>query len=146
MQVSDLDQVLANETRGYAFPWTRGIFQDCLRANHQCYVIQDGEELVGHAILSIAVGEAHLLNVCIRRDRQGRGFGRALVEFMLERARSLKVDMVFLEVRPSNRVASSLYESLGFCEIGLRRNYYPAHTGHEDARILALQLNLNAGN
>jgi len=86
------------------------------------------------------VGEAHVLNVCIAPDRQGHGLGRALMTHLLERARALGAELVFLEVRPSNRPAIELYESMGFNAIGLRRNYYPAPFGHEDAQIMALDL------
>jgi ribosomal-protein-alanine N-acetyltransferase len=96
--------------------------------------------LVGHGVLSIAAGEAHLLNVCMRRDHQGQGLGRQIVIHMLARARECGAGMVFLEVRPSNRVAHGLYRSLGFSEIGLRRGYYPSATGSEDAVVLALTM------
>jgi [ribosomal protein S18]-alanine N-acetyltransferase len=138
MQAMDLDEVMANEVDSYEFAWTRGVFEDCLRAGHECWVLDGGEALIGHGILSVAAGEAHLLNVCIRRQDQGQGHGRALVAHMLNRARA-RAEMVFLEVRPSNPVAIRLYESVGFNEIGLRRNYYPAARGREDALVLALQ-------
>lgn len=140
MDVVDLDRVVENELRAYAYPWTRGNFADCLRTRNECRVVCLSDQIIGHGILSFGAGEAHLLNVCIRRDQQGHGYGRLLVEHMLERAQIREAEVVFLEVRPSNVVAAELYESLGFNEIGLRKNYYPAHTGHEDARVMALDL------
>ncbi len=140
MERADLDQVVENEVRAYQFPWTRGNFGDCLAAKHECWVVLQDGEVIGHGILSVAAGEAHLLNVCIRRDRQGFGFGRELVAHMLGRAQVRGADMVFLEVRPSNLVALSLYRSMGFNEIGVRKNYYPAQSGHEDAQVMALDL------
>ena len=147
MQLVDLDAVMRNETRAYAFPWTRGVFSECLTARYQSSVMYldtpaEEQQIIGHAVLTVAAGEAHLLNVCVDRDCQGEGYGRQLVVHMLDLARSLAVEVVFLEVRPSNRVAVSLYDSLGFNEIGIRKNYYPAHLGHEDARVFALQLDL----
>lgn len=136
----DLDHVLENEVRSYQFPWTRGNFSDCLSAGHECRLVLDDDVIIGHGILSFGPQEAHLLNVCVRRDQQGRGYGRGLVIHMLERAQVRGSDMVFLEVRPSNVVAVALYHSLGFNEIGVRRNYYPAHKGHEDAQVMALDL------
>jgi [ribosomal protein S18]-alanine N-acetyltransferase len=138
MHRDDLDTVMANEVGSYEFAWTRGVFEDCLRAGHECWVLQDGRSIIGHGVLSVAAGEAHILNVCIRREDQGKGHGRALVRHILERARA-GAEMVFLEVRPSNQAAIRLYESVGFNEIGLRRNYYPAAKGREDALVLALQ-------
>ena len=91
-------------------------------------------------MVTFGAGEAHLLNVCIRRESQGQGFGRDLVLHMLERSHGLGASMLFLEVRPSNHIAGNLYETLGFNEIGVRRNYYPGDSGHEDARVLVLDL------
>jgi ribosomal-protein-alanine N-acetyltransferase len=140
MEPADLDRVIENETRAYEYPWTRGNFSDCLTARHQCRVACLDGEIIGHGILSFGAGEAHLLNVCICRDQQGHGYGRRLVLHMLEHARMRQADVVFLEVRPSNVVACDLYRSLGFNEIGVRRNYYPAQKGHEDALVMALDL------
>ncbi len=140
MQVEDLDQVVANEFTSYAFPWTRGIFLDCLKARHECWVTCVEDEIVAHAVLSLGAGEGHLLNLCVRRDRQGLGYGRALALHMVARAHARRASMIFLEVRPSNVVAGKLYDSLGFNEIGIRKNYYPTTLGHEDARVLALDL------
>lgn len=140
MSVDDLSAVVENEMRAYEFPWTRGVFSDCLRAAHECWVVCLADSVVGHSVLSVGANQAHLLNVCVRRDQQGHGFGRELVNFMLTRAEQSGVDTVFLEVRPTNFVARRLYETVGFREIGMRKNYYPAHTGNEDARVLALQL------
>jgi [ribosomal protein S18]-alanine N-acetyltransferase len=140
MVATDLNQVLENETRSYEFPWTSGNFSDCLNAGHECWVLLLDGRVIGHGILAVWAGEAHLLNVCVTRDRQGAGHGRALVIHMLDRARSRGADMVFLEVRPSNLVAIELYRSLGFNEIGVRKDYYPARTGHEDAQVMALDL------
>jgi ribosomal-protein-alanine N-acetyltransferase len=140
MEATDLERVIENELRAYAYPWTRGNFTDCMKARNDCRTVYLDDEIVGHGILSFGAGEAHLLNVCIRRDRQGHGYGRQLVEHMLERAQLHDAEIVFLEVRPSNLVACRLYESLGFNEIGVRKNYYPAHVGHEDALVMALDL------
>lgn len=140
MQAIDLDQVVENELRAYSFPWTRGVFEDCLREGQDCRVAVLGDDIVGHGVVAFGAGEAHLLNVCIRRESQGTGLGRALVIHMLERSHLLGAGMLFLEVRPSNHVAGNLYQTLGFAEIGVRRDYYPSERGHEDARVLALNL------
>ena len=137
---SDLDVVVANEASAYQFPWGRGVFADCLKAGNQCWVAEVGAGIVGHAVITIGAGEAHLLNVCIERERQGAGYGRTLVLHALELARKLGADALFLEVRPSNQVAARLYESLGFTEIGIRKNYYPGLLGQEDARVLVIDL------
>lgn len=140
MGFKDLDAVLANEFTAYDFPWTRNVFAECIRAGNQCWIAEHQGEVIGHAIFTVGAGEAHLLNVCIRGSRQGEGFGRELVEAVLAKAREGGADALFLEVRPSNQRAAALYESLGFVEIGVRKNYYPAAIGHEDARVLVLDL------
>ena len=140
MEEGDLDRVVENETRSYAFPWTRGVFSDCLKSRHECWVAQREDLIVGHGVLSIGADEAHLLNICVRRDEQGQGLGRQIVVHMLDVAARRGATVVYLEVRPSNRVAGALYASVGFREIGRRKDYYPAAMGSEDARVLAITL------
>jgi len=140
MTKADLTAVVDNELHAYAFPWTRGIFEDCLRGEQDCRVACLGNEIIGHGIVSFGAGESHLLNVCIRRESQGSGYGRELVLHMIGRARRFGASVTFLEVRPSNLIAIRLYETIGFNEIGIRRDYYPAQSGHEDARVLVLDL------
>jgi ribosomal-protein-alanine N-acetyltransferase len=137
---SDLDAVLAIELRAYPFPWTRGIFSDCLQAGYSAWVLQRGNELIGYAMLSIAADEAHLLNVCAAPEQQGHGHGRRLLRALLQLARGRGVKRVFLEVRPSNTPAIGLYHDEGFNEIGRRPRYYPARNGREDAIVMAKEL------
>jgi ribosomal-protein-alanine N-acetyltransferase len=141
MLSEDLDQVVENELRSYEFPWGRGIFVDCMKSKYECWVVCDGDNVIGHGILSAAAaGDAHLLNLCLCRTRQGEGHGRVLADHVIRRARSRGASEVYLEVRTSNVVAIDLYESLGFNEIGVGKNYYPSRKGHEDAMIFALDL------
>ena len=140
MLLDDLPRVLKNERRGYTHPWTEGIFKDCLKAGYECWLIACANKVIGHGILSVAAGESHMLNVCIHPDCQGYGFGKFMVEHLLARARIKKAKRIYLEVRPSNLVAYKLYENMGFNEIGIRENYYPAHVGREDALVLAMEL------
>ena len=140
MEVSDIDRVIVNERSSYSHPWKEAIFRDCLRANHECWVLSWFGDVVGHSVLSAAAQEAHLLNVCIHPEQQGNGLGRDLVKFMIDCARSKKAKRIFLEVRASNIVAYKLYESIGFNEIGVRENYYPAYIGREDAIVLGKEL------
>ena len=140
MAVADVAEVMKIETRAYGYPWTAGIFRDCIGAGYCCYVMEFGDELVAYAVMSVAVKEAHILNVCVSPDRRKMGYGRALIDRLIEIARQLHADMMFLEVRPSNTAACRLYDKLGFNEIGVRANYYPAEQGREDALVLAKQL------
>jgi ribosomal-protein-alanine N-acetyltransferase len=140
MQLTDLPDVLRNERQGYTHPWTEGIFRDCLRNGQECWLLMCSDQNVCHGILSVAAGESHLLNVCVHPDFQGHGFGRILVEHLLERARTGEASTIFLEVRPSNVAACELYDKLGFNEVGIRENYYPSNVGREDALVLAKEL------
>lgn len=140
MRDEDLDVVLAIELRAYAFPWTRGIFEDCLRATYPAWVLVDGDDVVGYGVLSVAAGEAHVLNVCVDPRAQGRGHGRRLLRSLLQQARARGAQRLFLEVRPSNHAALALYDAEGFNEIGRRPRYYPSHAGREDAIVMAMEL------
>jgi [ribosomal protein S18]-alanine N-acetyltransferase len=140
MEQADIPGVLAIETVAYAYPWNEGTYQDCFRAGYSMWVMEYRREICGYGILSMGAGEAHLLNVCVDPSQQGKGFGREILAHMIELGRSLGNDMMFLEVRPTNIAAVRLYESVGFSEVGVRKGYYPAPGGREDAVVLALQL------
>ena len=141
MRIEDLESVMVVERRAYPYPWSIGIFRDCLFAGYPAWVLVEGGAFVGHGVLSVAAGEAHVLNVCVDPARQGRGYGRGLLRAMVQAARGRGARRVFLEVRPSNPVAVALYEDEGFNEIGRRPRYYPAdNNGREDAIVMAMEL------
>ncbi|MFK3846292.1 MULTISPECIES: ribosomal protein S18-alanine N-acetyltransferase [Stenotrophomonas] len=140
LRESDLNAVMVIEERGYPYPWTRGIFLDCLRAGYPGLAMEEDGLLVGYALLSIAADEAHLLNICVDPLNQSRGRGRQLLRAIVGLARDRGVQRVFLEVRPTNTPALSLYHSEGFNEIGRRPRYYPAADGREDALVMAIEL------
>ena len=136
MTESDIDAVMAIEEVIYTHPWTRGNFVDSLAAQSHCYVLEWHGVMAGYAVLMTGAGEAHLLNLSIAGAWQRRGLGRELLGHVIGLARDLKVQKIFLEVRASNAAARALYGSSRFCEIGVRRAYYPAHVGREDAIVL----------
>jgi ribosomal-protein-alanine N-acetyltransferase len=140
MRVDDLESVLDIELRAYPFPWTRGIFHDCLRAGYPAWVLEQGHTVIGYGMLNIGADEAHVLNVCTAPEAQGQGHGRRLLRSLLAAARNRGAQRVFLEVRPSNAIAIALYDSEGFNEIGRRPRYYPAKGGREDAIVMAKEL------
>ena len=140
MREQELDEVLAIEEAIYSHPWTRGNFVDSLRAGYQCCVLRLGPELLGYFVLMVAAGEAHLLNLSVAAARQRCGYGSLMLREAAEHARALGARSLFLEVRPSNRGAQALYTRFGFRKIGVRRGYYPAHAGREDALVLTLTL------
>jgi ribosomal-protein-alanine N-acetyltransferase len=140
MVEADVGGVIALERAAYLFPWSEGIFRDCLRVGYLCRVIEASDGLGGYGIMSMGAGEAHILNICIRADLRGLGYGRRLLGWLLDQARDAGQGWAFLEVRPSNRPAIQLYESLGFEPVGLRRGYYQAVGGREDAIVYRLDL------
>jgi ribosomal-protein-alanine N-acetyltransferase len=140
MQAGDLKSVAAVERAAYQFPWSLGIFRDCLLAGYHCLVLDVGGSVTGYGIMSVAAGEAHLLNLCVHPHAQNLGYGRRLLSAMLQKAAESEAERVFLEVRPSNRIAQHLYRSVGFEQIGIRPAYYQAEYGREDAIVLAIAL------
>jgi ribosomal-protein-alanine N-acetyltransferase len=140
MHELDVPVVVAVERSAYQFPWSEGIFRDCLRVGYICRVIEVGSDIAGYGIMSIGAGEAHVLNVCVREDHRGRGLARKVLVYLIERARAAGMYEAFLEVRPSNLAASRLYHSLGFEQVGVRRGYYQATNGREDASVLRRML------
>ncbi len=142
MRTVDLERVLQIENDVYSHPWTRGNFLDALASGYRCRVVRDAQQnLIGYFLLMMAVDEAHLLNISVQRDRQGRGVGRWLLDHATALAREQGMSSILLEVRPSNPRAAAMYRRYGFVQIGLRKKYYPAlDGGREDAIVMRLAL------
>ncbi len=140
MTASDLDAMMAIERVNFPFPWTEGNFKDSMNSGYICLVMEQGKELMGYAVLMMVLDEAHLLNISVAKSYQGQGWGRYLLVQMMEIGREKGGLNMFLEVRPSNRSALRLYESMGFNEMGIRPGYYPAHNGREDAVLMGMAL------
>jgi len=137
MRLEDVPLVGTMERRNYDFPWSDGIFRDCLRAGYDCIRMTIGDELAGYGVLQIGADEGHVLNLCIDAPYQRQGYARLFLEHLIARSARAKANVVFLEVRPSNPRALALYEGSGFNEIGLRKNYYDGPKGREDAIVMA---------
>lgn len=140
MSEFDLEHVLDVERNAYAYPWTEGNFRDCLSGNYESWLLESEGNIIGHGVISAAVGEAHLLNVCVAKRSQRQGFGRIILRYLVERSKALDAGTMFLEVRESNLSALALYQSEGYEQIGIRKNYYPAIAGREHAIVMSLQL------
>ncbi|MES2501162.1 MAG: ribosomal protein S18-alanine N-acetyltransferase [Pseudomonadota bacterium] len=140
MQMADLDAVMEIEPTIYTHPWTRGNFSDSINSGYSAWVLEANQTIIGYALLMMVLDEAHLLNLSVAKDQQKQGLGRYLLEHMLQIAKNHKAANMFLEVRPSNISAIALYENMGFCEMAVRRGYYPAHNGREDAVLMGLAL------
>lgn len=136
MNARDLDEIIAIEDTVYPYPWTRGNFSDSLAAGYSTWVCRVGGELVGYMVVMMAVDEAHLLNISVDKRQHGRGFGARLLRHAMRVAKTLGARTLLLEVRPSNTRALELYRHFGFVRIGVRKGYYPAAEGREDAMVL----------
>ncbi|MBE2295532.1 MAG: ribosomal protein S18-alanine N-acetyltransferase [Phycisphaerales bacterium] len=141
MSYADLREVIAIERRAYEFSWTEGIFRDCIRVGYHCQVMETSHGFIqSYGIMSAAADEAHILNLCVRPELRGHGLAQRTLDHLLGLAHAAKVQTIFLEVRPTNTPALRLYQSAGFCEIGVRPGYYPATKGREDALVMAKSL------
>ena len=141
MTHEDVDAVTRIENHSYDYPWSPGIFRDCLLAGYQCAVLEHAGEVRAYAILSMAAGEAHLLNLCVAPAFRRQGYGVALLNYLIEVARAARIRRMYLEVRPSNLAATNMYHGLGFTTIGRRSNYYKAAgQTREDALVLSMVL------
>ena len=140
MRKADLKAIAAIEEAAYEFPWDPSTFNDCLSVGYCCWVGEKMGQVVAYGIVTVGAGESHVLNVCISPAMQGRGYGRRMMEKLMEVAKKHRAEMMILEVRPSNTRAVKLYQDLGFNEIGNRKGYYPAKKGREDALVMARML------
>ena len=144
MRGSDVPDVVTIERASYQFPWSEGIFRDCLRVGYVCRVVTVNRQVMAYGVMSFGAGEAHILNLCVGEAFRCRGVGRRLLSVLIERATSGGMAEAFLEVRPSNTGAIRLYLSLGFEQVGMRRGYYQAANGREDAAVLRRALRSDA--
>jgi ribosomal-protein-alanine N-acetyltransferase len=140
MNHDDVSMVSDIERRSYEFPWSHGVFRDCLLAGYQNIVLIRDNTVAGYGVLSIAAGEAHILNICVDPDYRSHGYGEKLLDELLFRARAASVRTIFLEVRPSNERAIALYRKKGFHQVANRPAYYQANEGREDAAVFAKKL------
>ncbi|OIQ95734.1 mycothiol acetyltransferase [mine drainage metagenome] len=140
MRAADLDQVMAIERRIYDFPWTRGNFADSLASGYNAWLLLENGTLAGYAVMMVVPDEAQLLNISVAPECRRAGYGTALLLHLVAQARAHGAKRLLLEVRPSNVAGLALYHRHGFLRIGLRRGYYPAAQGREDALVLAKDL------
>ena len=140
MERADLKTIAEIDKAAYEFPWEYETFRDCFKIGYHCWVGERARTIVGYGIATVGAGEAHIVNLCVSPNSQGKGYGRLLLQRLVEDAARFKATSIFLEVRPSNPNAIKLYHSMGFNEIGCRKDYYPARSGREDAIVMALEL------
>lgn len=136
MRRADAETVHEIERTSYPYPWSIGIFFDCLRIGYCCRVAEFDGEIGGYSILSSAAGESHLLNLCVAPEHRRRGLGQLMLDGVMVEAALRQAGRLFLEVRPSNKAAIKLYRQNDFHVIGRRPGYYPGEGGREDALVM----------
>ena len=140
MTEDDVEEIMRIEPHIYSHPWSRGNFVDALRSGYASWVLLNERQMIGYSLMMMVLDEAQLLNLSIAKAYQKRGLGRLLLEHMIAVAKRQGAANMFLEVRPSNISAIALYENIGFNEMAIRRGYYPAQQGREDAVLMGLAL------
>ena len=140
MRRGDLRTIAGIEQSAYEFPWEPATFRDCFSVGYSCWVAEKTGNIVSYGIISVGAGESHLLNLCVVPDAQGCGYGKLMLGKLMGVAIGHRAEVMFLEVRPSNETAIELYRRMGFNEIGMRKGYYPARKGREDALVMARSL------
>ncbi len=139
-RAQDIVEMSAIEQRAYPYPWSEGILRDCLHAGHLGWVASSRGEIISYAIVQSVLDEAHLLNLCTAPEWQGQGIGRGMLHYIMQHCAAGDMTRMLLEVRTSNTPAIALYVSSGFSQDGVRKGYYPASGGREDALLMSCKL------
>ena len=142
LSTADLTRAWQIETRAHAFPWSEQTLASNQGERYRNYQLSVDGEMAAFAITQVVLDEATLFNIAVDPDFQRRGLGRELLEHLIDELEKRGVLTLWLEVRASNAAAIALYESLGFNEATVRRNYYPTADGCEDAIIMALPISM----
>lgn len=142
MQLSDIDNVWQIEKQANRFPWTKGNFEDCLKSGYRSFLYSVADEIIGYCVVQSVLDEVHLLNICVKPAFQGNGFGKQMLNHVIDVAQEQSASIIVLEVRASNFRAQQLYLTAGFNEMSVRRGYYPAEQGREDGVLMGLELGM----
>lgn len=137
----DLDAIYHIEINTHIIPWSKKILQDCLRVGYDFQVISKQYQIIGYAITRQKDSVAHILNICIDKPFQSQGFGRMLLQQVIDCCKAHReIHQITLEVRPSNKKALQLYQSLAFESVELKAGYYTVGEQQEDALVLVKHL------
>jgi len=143
MKANDIIDVVRIEQEANQFPWSTKNFEDSLKAKHKAWIfVNDSDEIIAYTIVQKVVDETHLLNICVKPSAQGKGLGHEVLNHVINFANSISSVLIVLEVRSSNQRAQQLYLQAGFNEMSVRKDYYPAEEGREDAILMGLDLDL----
>lgn len=139
MEKNDIPDIVAIENASFPTPWAEHAFLSELKNKFAVYYVAVHEgKVVGYCGMWLFSGEAHVTTIAVSPDCRGQGLGRMFMDTLIANARSRGAATMILEVRPSNAAARVLYKTMGFRQIGCRRNYYLET--HEDALVMMLNL------
>ena len=136
LSVRDVPLLKQIEEQAYDFGWSKGNFVDALNENYIAKALINNSVMVGYYFWQKVLDECHLLNFTIASERQRKGLGNWMLSQLLVSLRAKSITAIYLEVRPSNDTAISLYSKFGFSIIGRRKNYYPGKESREDALVM----------
>ena len=135
MEERDVQQVAAIEAESFSLPWSEQAFRDSLAMYHTIFLVADLEgRIAGYCGWYQSLEEAEITNVAVKQELRGKGIARELLQELFRVGTAQGVFAYTLEVRVSNTPAIHLYESLGFENVGIRRDFYEKPT--EDAMIM----------
>lgn len=134
--VDNYHQAFAIQTQCHLFPWSENVFADCLTDQYFAYQLALSDKIVGYFIGLIVADEATLMDIGVTEYARGHGLGRMLLDHFISCCAKRSVADIWLEVRESNTNAISLYNSVGFTLIELRKGYYPHKKDRENGLIM----------
>jgi len=141
IEAQDFDALYAIEQAAHALPWSLGTLKNNQAERYLNLKIVEGHQIYGFAICQTVLDEATLFNIAIDPQKQGLGLGRQLLNELITQLRQKGILTLWLEVRESNKKAQALYDSLGFNQVDIRKNYYPTPDGkRENAVVMAVYL------
>lgn len=141
MNITDVESVYDIELSAHKAPWTKAILQDCILVGYDCYVLEIDSQIIGYIICRLTDEYCHILNIGIAPRHQSKGWGKQLLQYMIDSIRTIKqIKTVMLEVRPSNVSALHLYFSMGFQQVAIKKDYYKDPLDVEDAIVLEKNL------
>lgn len=137
----DFDRLFEIEQAAHLVPWSKGTLLNNQGNKYLNLKLVENGNIVGFAISQIVPDEATLFNIAIDPNFQGKGLGKQLLSELIKQLSAKNIATLWLEVRESNQPAQKLYDSLGFNEVTIRKNYYPTQAGgRENAVVMALYL------
>lgn len=141
IQAEDFERLFEIEQQAHLVPWSKGTLLNNQGDKYLNLKVVEQNQIVAFAISYIVLDEATLFNIAVAPDFQGKGIGKRLLSELILQLQQRELTTLWLEVRESNHSARALYDSLGFNEVTIRKNYYPTpNGGKENAVVMALYL------